>query len=1079
VNPPAPGLERLSPEQKRAMLGRLVQERRPPAGPYPLSFAQQRLWFLNQLAPDSAAYNQYLAVRLPAGVDVALLHRAVNEVVARHDALRTTFRSREDGPVQVVHPGHPVALPRVDLSHLPEPQRGAEVMRLATEEVRRPFDLARGPLIRVTLLCSGAGESVFVLVLHHIVSDGWSLSIFFQELQALYEAFAAGEPSPLAPLPLRYADFAVWQREWLRGEVLEGQLAYWRERLAGLPTLELATDHPRPETPSFRGDWLGTTLPARLSGALRELSRTEGATLFMTLLAAFQLLLSRYAGEADVVVGVPIANRNRAELEGLIGFFVNTLAMRTDLSGDPSFRALLRRVREVALGAYAHQDLPFEKLVEELQPRRDTGRNPLFQVTFQLFRTPGIGQKRLDPAAEQLEVGAGTSAFDLVVGVFDEDEELGVQFEYSTDLFEGGTVRRMMDGYVALLEAVAAGPERPVSRLAALSPADRRTLLHEWNATAADFPAGRSVGELVDAWAARHPGAPAVLHGARRVTYGELAERSDRVGAHLRRRGVHPGSVVAVALPRSPELVVALLGVWKAGAAYAPLDPAQPEHRTARLVAECGALLLDAASLGEALGHPAGGGPVAPSPPEGLAYVVFTSGSTGTPKGVEVTHRSLLNLVFWHRRSYAVTERDTATLLSGVSFDASVWELWPYLSAGARVVVHDPELTLEPERLIRRLHDDGVDLCFMPTPLAERALAAEWPEGMRLRALLTGGDVLHAGPPGPTPFAVVNHYGPTEATVLATSAVVPPRAAGRGPPPIGRPVANTRVYLVDGDLDLVPIGAPGELCIAGEGLARGYHRRPGLTAAHFVPCPFGAPGARMYRTGDLARYRPDGALEFRGRRDRQLKVRGVRIEPAEVEAALLEHPAVSQAVAVARPGAGGEPVLGAFVALRTAAEPRELRDFLRARLPDAMVPSLIQVVETMPMNSSGKIDRAALPDFAAPSGAATGFVAPRTELERAIAAAWQEVLELPRVGIHENFFDVGGHSLLLVRVLQRLQALLPQPVRAMDLFRYPTVASLAQALAADPPGSVHVAAAQDRAALQRQALQRRHPQPPP
>jgi amino acid adenylation domain-containing protein len=916
---------------------------------YPVSFAQQRLWFLDQLQPGSPFYNLPVAVRLQVPLSAALLERSLNECVRRHESLRTTFAVVNRQPCQVIAPELSVPLPVVDLRHLGRAERQAEAARLATAEARQPFDLATGPLLRARLVRLGRDDHVLLLAVHHIVSDDWSMGVLWKELAACYAAFAAGRPSPLPELPIQYLDFALWQRDWLQGEVLQRQVDYWSRQLADLPALQLPTDHPRPAVSGFRGAFLPVRLPPRLSAALRALSQREGATLFMTLLAAFQALLARYTGQRDIAVGSPIANRTRAELEGLIGFFVNTLVLRTSLEGDPTFRELLARVRAMALEAYAHQDLPFEKLVEELQPERDLSRNPLYQVVFQLFTPPTATQ----PGASlpMLEVKRGTAIFDLAFTLTDSAGGLSGGIEYSTELFEPATVERLAAHFQVLLEGIVADPDARLSTLPLLTPAERRRLLVEWNRTAAPVPDGPCVHELVSAQAARTPDAAAVVEGEHRLPYAELEARARALAGRLRALGVGPEVPVGVCMERGADLVVALLGVLHAGGAYLPLDPSYPAERLAFLVEDAAVPVLltqphlrtrleplvpaGTAVLGPeetapgaqgGRARPAGGG----ARPANLAYLIYTSGSTGRPKGVMVSHAGLRNLVAWHRREYRVAPGDRTTQVATPAFDASTWEIWPALAAGATLHVPDDATRAAPDALAAWLAAEAIDLSFLPTPLAEAVLAAPTPPGIRLRALLTGGDRLTRVPPQALPFPLVNHYGPTENSVVATRAPVEVPAADAAAPPIGRPIDNVRVYVVDRWMNPVPVGVPGELLIGGEGLARGYLREPALTAERFVPDPFGEePGSRLYRTGDLVRHRPDGSLEFLGRLDHQVKVRGVRIEPGEIEAALRGHPAVADAVVVPREDVPGEPRLVAYVVpdpAHSGADETEARD---------------------------------------------------------------------------------------------------------------------------------------------------------
>jgi amino acid adenylation domain len=930
--------------KRRALLETLLEQegigpsqagirRRTGRGHPPLSFAQQRLWFLDQLVPSNPFYNVDATIRLNLELDVVALERSLNEIVRRHEALRTTFALVDGEPVQVIAPELAVPLPLVDLRAHPE--REVEAYRLATAEALRPFDLARGPLVRTCLLRLGEAEWVLLLTMHHIVSDGWSMGVSYRELTALYGAFASGGPSPLSELPIQYADFAVWQRGWLSGSVLAEQLAYWKERLAGLPRLELPTDYPRPPVLTYAGGSHAFTLPPALAERLKTLVRGEGVTLFMTLLAAFQALLARYTGQDDVVVGSPIANRNRAEVEGLIGFFVNSLVLRTSLAGNPSFRVLLGRVREVCLGAYAHQDLPFEKLVAELQPERDLSRNPLFQVTFQLFNVPGAGRPD-EPSALPLEVKGATAIFDLRVDMREgaEGALLG-RIEYSTDLFGAGTIERLAGHYRRLLEAVADDPDRRLGELPLLTE-DERRLFGEWNQTARFYPRDTTIHTLFEARAGASPEALALIGGQERLSYGELNRRANRLAHHLRARGVGPETLVGVCLERSPGLVVVLLAVLKAGGAYLPLDPAYPPARLAfmledaavpvlvtsqtlsSVLPETGAALVFLDGDGEAIAREPDDDPDSSAGADRLAYVIYTSGSTGQPKGVMIEHGALSNHMLWMQESFPLSPEDRVLQRTPFSFDASVWEFWAPLLAGAQLVVAPPERLQDGPYLADNTAQHGITtLQLVPSLL--RLLLEE--PGVRqcrsLKRVFCGGEGL------PTELAqrfsalldalLINLYGPTEASIDATTWLCDGRSY-RVIVPIGRPIANTRVHILDRSGELVPIGVPGELSIGGDGLARGYLNRPELTAERFLPDPFSPePGARLYRTGDLARWLVDGTIEFLGRVDQQVKLRGFRVELGEVEAVLAQHPGVRETVVLAREDVPGDKRLVAYV----------------------------------------------------------------------------------------------------------------------------------------------------------------------
>ncbi|HEX3559471.1 MAG TPA: amino acid adenylation domain-containing protein [Pyrinomonadaceae bacterium] len=946
-------LSGLSPAKRKLLAERLRQEaarrgeqqpasvppiKRVPRGEMlPLSFAQQRLWFLHQLEPESAAYNMPEAMRLRGQLEVAVLRQTLDELVRRHEVLRTTFTVVEGEPFQVIAPAQSFDLPVVDLSGLPEAEREAEARRLAADEAWRPFDLRRGPMMRAGLLRLGAMEHVLLLTVHHIVSDGWSISILVNELATLYNAFSKGEPSPLREIPIQYADFAVWQRKWLEGETMERQISYWQKQVGNnLPTLDLPTDKPRPPTQNFRGARHLFSIPHDLTQKLRHLGQREGASLFMTLMAAFQLLLSRYSRMTDIAVGTPIANRTRMETEGLVGFFVNTLVLRGDLSGDPTFRELLRRVREVALEAYAHQELPFEKLVERLYPKRDPSRNPLVQVILELKNMPTrtLELPRLQISAQEYE--GQVTRFDIECHLLETPAALKGIMVYSRNLFEPLTIERLTGHFLNLLEAVAADPEQRLSQLSLLSASERRQLLVDWNETARlDNHAPQCVHEMVAAQAQRAPQSLAVADESQQLSYREFNGRANQLARYLQKLGVGPELTVAVCMEPSVEMLVALLGVLKAGGAYLPLDPQYPHERLTFMLddAQAPVLLTQERLTGiipahwsqvisidsdweliaeeseEEMTNQAGA--------ENRAYVIYTSGSTGTPNGVECSHGGLSNLVAWHRRAFAISPDDRAPQLAGTAFDASVWEVWPYLAAGASIHLPPAETRADPAQLKDWLLSKAITVAFVPTPLAEKMLPLDWPQEAPLRLVLTGGDRLHQYSSAAHPFKLVNNYGPTENTVVTTSGPVPHAGSANSLPSIGRPIDNAKVYLLDNHLEPVPSGVAGELYVGGRGLARGYHNRPGLTASRFVPDPFSAAdGARLFKTGDLARYLPDGSIDFLGRLDTQVKIRGFRIEPGEIEAVLSQHPLVGEALVVARDETSSEKRLIAYVVPR-------------------------------------------------------------------------------------------------------------------------------------------------------------------
>ena len=1032
--------------------------RRTDSGPAPLSFAQERLWFLERLEPGSGVYTIALALALSGPLDVAAWRRSLDAIRDRHEALRTVFRETDEGALQLVEleAGPGWLAPLVDLAALAASLRTAEADRLARADAARPFDLERGPLVRALLLRLARAEHHALVAAHHLVWDGWSTRVFLAELQALYEAFVRDAASPLPELPVQYADYAVWQRQWLAGERLAAQLAFWRARLADETPLDLPTDFPRPAAQSFRGALLPVAFPPLLAAAVRKAARGQGCTVFMVLLAAFQAVLARYAGQETVSVGTPVAGRTRTATEQLIGLFVNTLVLRTDLSGDPTFAALLWRVRELALEAHVHQDLPFAKLVEELQPARRLSHSPLFQVMFILQNAPGEAPELAGLHVAPRRPARETAKFDLTLSLSEEGEALFGSLEYAVDLFERGTMERLVGHLETLLAAAVTKPARRLSELPLLSGAERRQLLLDWNATEADYPE-ETLPELLATSAAVRPEGVAAEHAGERLTYAELQARSNRLARYLAKHGVGPEVRVGLCLERSLDLLVALLGALKAGGVYVPLDPAYPRERIALVLEDAAPpVVLTQRSLRTLL--PSGGRVVVsldeerdaiaaenpepfpcPALPDNLAYVLFTSGSTGRPKGVQVTHGALVNFLEAMRREPGFTAGEALLAVTTLSFDIAGLELYLPLLAGGQVVIASRETAADGRLLAAELTRSGAEV-LQATPATWRMLLdAKWEGNGTLRALC-GGEALPeelAAELLPRVGSLWNLYGPTETTIW--SSVVKVRHGE--PVRVAPPLANTRFYVVDRSFQPVPVGIPGELWIGGDGLARGYLGRPELTAERFVPDPFGGAGERAYRTGDLVRWRSDGRLEFLGRLDHQVKVRGFRIELGEVEAALDAQPGVERAVVMAK-GEVADKRLVAYVVGE--AQPARLREALHARLPEYMVPSVFVQLESLPLTPNGKVDRKALPEPEAVSVAE--YVAPRTLAEELLAEIWGEVLKRDPIGAHDNFFDLGGHSLLAMRVVARVYHAAGVELPLRTVFEAPTLGGLARAL---------------------------------
>ena len=1088
----APTVAGLAAAVEEALLGG-VRAAVPPLAPVPraeglpLSFAQQRLWFLDQLDPGSTAYNIPSAFTLYGPADVRALAGAYSEILRRHEALRTTFPMVAGQPLQQIAPPAAVAVPVVDLAGLAAERRHAVAERLIADEARRSFDLARHPLVRLAMLRIGRDEHLAILVMHHIVADGWSIGVMVRELTTLYTASLLGTPSPLPELPVQYADYAVWQRGWLQGEVLQAELGWWREQLADAPPLlTLPLDRPRPAVASRRGRTRSLRLPADLASALARLGRQQGVTLFMILLAAWNALLLRLSGEGDLVVGTPIANRHRPGTEDLIGFFVNTLALRSRLAGEDPFAHLLARVRESTLEAYAHQDLPFEKLVEEIAPERSLAHTPLFQIMLALQNAPAgtldLPGLRLEP----LRVEPASAKFDLMLSFAESDEGLHGSLLYATDLFEATTIDRMLAAFVRLLEGAAAAPELPVGDLLLLSAAESHQLSVEWNDTRRADPGDVTLHRLFAAQVERSPEAPALTCAGQTLTYRELDRRANRLARRLRGLGVGPEVVVGVLCERSPDMVVALLAILAAGGAYLPLSPEQPEERLIHLLGEVAApvlvteerlalrlpayggarLLMDVDEPREEPERPLEGGSGAGN----LAYVIYTSGSTGWPKGVAIEHRSAVALVTWAAEVFPREDLRGVLASTAIYFDLSVFELFVTLSRGGRVFLVDDVLALATL-------DTGGELTLVntvPSALAELLRLGALPVSVRtvnlagerlksslVRQLYGSGSVRR----------VFNLYGPSEDTTYSTFARINP---DDDVPPIGAPVAGTRVRLLDRRLLPVPVGAVGEICLAGAGLARGYFGQPGLTADRFLPDPFSdRPGARMYRTGDLARYRTSGALEYLGRVDHQVKLRGFRIELGEIEAVLQRHPRVRQAVAAVRSDREDDPRLTVYVVPEpwdggeTAAGPAladDLRRYLEDHLPPYMIPSAVTLLGSLPLTPTGKVDRKALPEPGRGEHAGIS-IAPRTPVERVLAEIWCEILGRERVGVTESFFALGGHSLLAVRILFRIRQAFGADLPLRALFEETTIARLASRLeSADREGRAAAAPLVPRAA---------------
>ena len=1041
---------------------------RPAEEDHELSFAQQRLWFLMQMEPDNPYYNVPAVLRLHGSLSVPALEKCLREIAARHESLRTTFVSRDGTPRQKVAGDLEIELKQIDLAAEPDPEATAQAIAFA--ESRAPFDLAGGPLIRTTLVRLGTDKYLFLLTMHHIISDAWSIGIFFRELTALYEAFLANAPSPLRPLRIQYADFARWQQH-VQGPALGPQLEYWKNQLAGIPDLlEVPADRPRPSIESHCGASYYFQFPPALTYPLKALASEEQATLFMTLLALFSTLLYRYTGTEDIVVGTPVANRGQPEVAGLIGYFLNTLVLRTRFAGNPAFRAVLRAVRETAVQAYAHQDVPFERLVEELRVERSLGYNPLFQNFF-AFQAEEVGFQLTGLQATMVPIDNQTSKFDLFLLLTERPEGIIGRVEYNTDLFDSATIARMAGHLEMLLGSMVADPDGSIGRLALLPEPERRQILYDWNRTSSEV-AELGLAELFEQQVERTPQAPALWFAGETMSYAEVERRANQVARMLRGQGAGVESRIGLCMERSREMVVALLGILKAGAAYVPLDPAYPKARLSWMMQDAGLrLTLTQARLKESL--PRESGPVMaleeqwaeiarepetalpPSAgPDNLAYVIYTSGSTGHPKGVAMTRQCVQTLVPWQiARSHGQPLRTLQ--FSSFSFDVSLQEILSTLSSGGTLFLISEDLRRDSGRLWELICREKIERVFLPFVALQQLAEAAQASGLNapeLREVISAGEQLQITPAiarlfGNMPEAILdNQYGPSETHIISGFQLPASRAQWPALPPIGRPIDGTELYVLDQELEPVPVRVTGEVYIGGDGLARGYLGRPDLTASKFLPNPFGTPGSRIYKTGDLGRFTPEGDIEFLGRTDHQVKIRGFRIELGEIEAVLSGHPAVQQAVVMAALEAGCDRRLVAYIVARDASvTQRDLRNHIDARLPQYMVPSAFVFLEALPKTPSGKIDRSSLPAAGQQRPELeSGYQAPRNAIEELLVAIWRNVLRLQQVGVHDNFFELGGDSILSIQVVTRA-------VRAgihitpKQFFQHQTIAELAQA----------------------------------
>ncbi|WP_138500711.1 non-ribosomal peptide synthetase, partial [Nostoc sp. PA-18-2419] len=1037
----------------------------------PLSFAQQRLWFLANLNPKSSFYNIPAAVRLQGELNLKALQQSFNEILCRHEALRTNFQTIEGQPLAIISSATLVPLPVFDISELPANQREVQVRQQALAEAQQPFDLKNDLLLRVKLLRLSEQDHVVLFTMHHIVSDGWSIGVLVRELVALYQAFCEQQPSPLAELPVQYVDFAAWQRQWLQKETLQSQLSYWLKQLQGAPkVLELPTDHPRLPVQAFQGATYSFELSDELSIALNKFSQQQGATLFMTLLAAFQTLLWRYTSSEDIVVGSPIANRNRAEIEGLIGFFVNTLVLRTNFAGNPTFEVLLNRVREVALGAYVHQDLPFELLVEELQPQRDLSHAPLFQVMFVLQNAPMSDLKLPGITLTSLEIESSSAKFDLTLEMAETAQGLFATLEYNTDLFEERTISRMAGHLQSLLEGIVANPRQRLSELPLLTQPEQHQFM-EWNNTQTEYPQEKTIHELFEAQVERTPDAVAVVFEDEQLTYGQLNARANQLAHYLRTLGVKSEVLVGICVERSLWMVIGLLAILKAGGAYVPLDPTYPQQRLSFIREDAQiSVLLTQQHLKQNLPQHQGfvvcldsewqtiaklsqQNPISECTTENLAYIIYTSGSTGQPKGVLVNHSNVVRLLAATQCWYNFNQDDVWTLFHSIAFDFSVWELWGALVYGGKLVIVPYWLSRSPQEFYKLLLTQQVTILNQTPSAFSQLIHAESLANiskLNLRKVIFGGEALQLESLRPwferhgDQFPqLINMYGITETTVHVTYRPLTMQDLQLGSASlIGRPIADLQVYLLDKYLQPVPIGVPGEMYIGGAGVVRGYLNRPQLTPIRFIPHPFSSkPNARLYKSGDLGRYLANGDIEYLGRIDQQVKVRGFRIELGEIEALISQYPGVRETVVV--PSDTQSLIAYLVPQKEQILAINQLRGFLESKLPSYMIPGAFVFLEALPLTPNGKVDRKELPtpDTARPDLEAV-YQSPQTEIEKTIANIWQEILNIENIGIDDNFFELGGHSLLLIQVHNKLRGIFKSDLSVLDLFRYPTISSL-------------------------------------
>ena len=1045
---------------------------------FPLSFAQQRLWFLDRLEPGSPLYNIPSVLKITGDLNIAALEKSFNEVIKRHEVLRTTFDEQNGQPVQVIQPQLEIPIEQIDLSQLPDEQKEHEFQRLAISESLKPFSLNTGPLLRITLLKFSSQKFGLILVMHHIISDNWSTGLFVHEILRLYQQEALGKPANLEPLTIQYADFSVWQRKWLKGKTLQQQLDYWRQKLQGIPPLlELPLDRPRPAYQTYNGNFKLFEIKADLAEKLRELSRQQDVTLFMTLLAAFFVLLHRYSSQDDICVGSPIANRNRKETENLIGFFVNTLVLRAQIENNPQFDELLQQVKETTLGAFANQDLPFEMLVEELQPERDMSHSPLFQAMFVMNNAPVEKLQLPGVEIELIELENKTTKFDLILNVTDGDLPLKCKLEYNTDLFNDQTMDRLIGHYLMILQAIVTNPQIKVGQINLLTEEEQTLLIETWSQPEHWYQEQKTIVQLFEEQAEQNSHLPALRVKTQTLTYQELNAKSNQFAHYLLRKGVRKGQIIGINADRLADMIVAMLGVLKAGGVYLPLDPDYPLDRLEYMIEDSRASLLVTKAYfktqpktkvqriyldeeWEAILSEPTANLNTPLSPDDVAYVIYTSGSTGQPKGVEVQHGPLANHCVDMKAFYELTPDDNVLQFAALNFDASIEQILPPLISGATVCMRDNEIW-SATQFVQKIKEFDLTVINPPTAywnqfVRELARQPELLPENRIRLIIVGGDVFYPDTVQSwqslnlKKARLLNAYGPTETVITAATFQVKPDFQGMSVP-IGRPRANREVFVVDQYGNPSPVGIPGELLIGGSNLAKGYLHRPELTEERFVNNPFHPERGRVYRTGDRVRFLADGNLEFLGRIDTQVKIRGFRIELGEIENLITSLKGIKQAVVKAFDLERGDKVLVAYYQLE---EPENeisdenIKNHLKQFVPDYMIPTLFIKLDQIPLSPAGKINRHALlrPDFSK-VWASAPYVAPRTESEEKLAKIVREVLNIEQVGVFDNFFELGGHSMMATQVVSRIQEEFGVELPLRAFFENPTIENIAQAIA--------------------------------